>query len=60
MFTEEGFDFDAALQAIEDSDLGQVAKTAARTALECARNAPELLPVALERVRGLLGLDPAE
>src|SRR6056297_3518026 len=57
VLTRDGFDFDAAIAAIERSDVSEMTKRAARAALAGARDNPELLPAAIEQARTILGLE---
>ena len=56
LFSADGFDYDAAVEAVEASEMGALSKGAALRALEGARDNPALLQTALEQVRGLMGL----
>ena len=56
IFSVEGFDFDAAMAAIDASNLSTLGRNSARRVLEAARTTPELLPGALTQVRALLNL----
>lgn len=53
----DGFDFDTATAAIDDSEVSEMTKRAARAALEGARDNPELLPAAITQARSILGLE---
>ncbi len=53
--TLDGFDLDKAKEAIDNSSLGDMAKTTLKTAIETAQDSPELLQTALEKAREALG-----
>ncbi|NOD43608.1 hypothetical protein GTG09_11120 [Roseobacter sp. HKCCD7328] len=56
ILTVDGFDADAALAAVDGSDLNPVMKTTLSTAIEGARNNPELVEGVVTQVREALGL----
>jgi hypothetical protein len=57
ILSPQGFDHEAAVAAVEASGLSALGKRAARTALEEAREFPEVRDEALARVRRLLGVE---
>ena len=56
LFTAEGVDFDRIGELLENSDLGALQKTTLKTALDQARDNPDLLQAALDQVKSALGL----
>ncbi|MEO0654167.1 MAG: hypothetical protein AAFY77_04800 [Pseudomonadota bacterium] len=56
VFSVDGFDFDAASEALQNSSLGELEKTTLGAALEGARDNPELLENVLTQIREALGL----
>ena len=56
VLTEEGFDYDKAVQLVDASDLGTFQKSNLKSGLEQARDTPELLAQVLEQTREALGL----
>ncbi len=56
LFTVDGFALDKALEYVEASDLDAATKMATKTAIEQAKDNPELLKVALQAARAKLGL----
>ena len=56
LLTVDGFDFDKVVELIDGSEMNMIAKTAAKTALEQARNNPDLLKGSLDGLREQLGL----
>ena len=58
LLTVEGFDYDAVIALIDDSEeVSPLLKTPLKQALEQARDNPDLLAAALERVRDALGIE---
>jgi hypothetical protein len=56
LLTPEGFDADAVIERLNESDLSMVQKTTLTAAIKGAQNNPELLTATLTRVREALGL----
>ena len=56
VFSVDGFDFDAASEALQNSSLGELEKTTLGASLEGARDNPELLENVLTQIREALGL----
>jgi len=54
--TVDGFDFDKAAEMIDSSEIGDTQKTLLKTGLNQAKDNPELLEAALDKVREALGL----
>ena len=54
--TPEGFDFEQVQQMIEDSDLGDLQKTALTTGLNTVRDNPAQLEAVLTQIRDALGM----
>ena len=50
----ENFSLDKVLELVEGSDLGVMQKTLLKTAIEKAKDSPELLQAALEQVKAAL------
>ena len=56
LLTVDGFDLDKVNDMIDGSDLGTVQKRLLTTALDKAKDNPELLEQALEQIKKALGL----
>lgn len=56
LLTVEGFDYDRAVEIIEESDLSDTVKTTLTSGLDQARDNPDLLADLLEQARTALGL----
>ncbi|SHE84798.1 hypothetical protein SAMN05444339_102233 [Loktanella atrilutea] len=56
LLTQEGFNADAVIARIADSDLSVVQKTTLTAAVRDARENPELLPATITRLREAMGL----
>jgi len=56
LLTPEGFDFDKVVEMVDGSDLDPLKKTTLKTALESAKDNPELLSSVLDQIKGALGL----
>ena len=56
VLTEEGFDYDKAVELVDASDLSTFQKSTLKTGLEQARDKPEMLAQVLEQAREALGL----
>ena len=56
LLTVDGFDLDKVSEMIDGSDLGVLQKTTLTTGLKAAQDNPELLKVALEKIRQALKL----
>ena len=57
IFNEDGFDMDVALEAVENADISAPVRLAVTTALEGARDNPELLGGAIQAARAALGIE---
>ncbi|WP_319824153.1 hypothetical protein [Thalassovita sp.] len=57
LFTVEGFDYDKAIEAIDASGMNDVVKMTTKSALEGARDNPDLLKEVLAQARKAMGLD---
>jgi hypothetical protein len=56
LLTTDGFDADAVMEMVDGSDLSIIQKTTITTALDAAKDNPELLEAALEQLKGMLGM----
>ena len=56
LFTVDGFDFDRVTTLIDESQINDLQKTVLKGALDQARNNPDLLREALDRVKEALNL----
>jgi len=56
VLTVDGFDYDSAVQMVDDSNLNAGIKLATKSALEKARDDPEVLEQVLTQLRNRLGM----
>jgi len=56
LFSVEGFNADAALAAVEGSDLSAIARASLSAAIEQARANPDMVGEVVTRLRNALGL----
>ena len=56
LFTVDGFNLESVTSLFEASDLGALQKTVLTNGLEAAKDNPELLSTALEKIREALGM----
>ena len=56
LLTPEGFNLDKVGEIIDGSELGALKKIALKTALDSAKDNPELLNSVLEQIKGTLGM----
>lgn len=57
LLTTDGFDADALLVYVDESDLDTMAKTALTSTIEAARNSPEMVEGAIMQIRTQMGME---
>ncbi|MGB3689387.1 MAG: hypothetical protein WBA02_08815, partial [Jannaschia helgolandensis] len=57
VLTPDGFDADALIVYVDESDMNAVAKTTLKAGIEQARDNPTLIPALLEQLKARLGIE---